>query len=69
VMVVAAAQQPADAERWVTGPAAVSGGLLLHAAADGVDGVEPELDDVEGVQHPGRLGEGGPQRGGIPAEL
>jgi hypothetical protein len=33
----------------------VAGLFLLDAAADAVDGGEPEPGDVEGVQHSGRV--------------
>ena len=52
-----AAQHPADAVERVAGaPAPVPEGLLLHAAADLVDRVEPELDHMEGVQDAHRAG-------------
>ena len=41
-------------------------GLLLHAATDLVHGVEPETDDVEGVQHAHRAGQLRSQRRGVP---
>ena len=55
MVVVAAAQDPADAVERVAGPAAVPEGLLLDPAADLVDRVEAEPDDVEGVQHADRV--------------
>jgi len=64
----AAAQHPADPVERVPGAAPVGEGLLLDAAADVVDAREPELHDVEGVEDPHRVGEGGAQGGGVAAE-
>jgi len=47
------AQRGADPVERVAGAAAVAGGLLLHPAADVVQGGGAELDDVEGVDHGG----------------
>lgn len=55
VVVVAAAQDPADAEERVAGPAAVPEGLLLDPAAELVDRIEPEPHNVEGVEHADRV--------------
>jgi hypothetical protein len=52
VVVGGAAQQSADAVERVAGAAAVAGLLLLDAAADLIDGGEPEPHDVESVEHP-----------------
>ena len=68
VVVVAAAQDPANAVERVAGPAAVPEGLLLDPAADLVDRVEPEPDDVERVEHAYRVRQLGAQRRGVPAE-
>jgi hypothetical protein len=68
VMVVAAAQHSSDAVERVAGAAAVPEGLLLDAAADLVDGVEAELDDVESVEDAGRSGQVGAQGAGVAAE-
>jgi len=65
VVFVAAAQQPADAGQRVILAAAVSGGLLLDAAADLLDGGTPEAHHVEGIQHPHRVRQRGPQRRGV----
>jgi hypothetical protein len=51
------AQGAPDAVERVAGAAAVPEGLLLHAAADLVDGVEAELHDVEGVEDADRVGQ------------
>ena len=51
----AAAQQPAGAEQRVVGVAAVPQGVLLDPAAHGVDAGQAEFDDVERVEHPGRV--------------
>ena len=64
----AAAQQPAGPEQRVVGEAAVPEGVLLDPAADLVDAGQAEFDDVEGVEHPDRVGQLGGQRGGVPAE-
>jgi len=45
----ATAQQPPDPEQRIILAAAVAEGFLLHSAADLVDGVEAELDDVERI--------------------
>ena len=68
MVVVAAAQHPADAVERVPGAAAVPEGVLLDPAADLVHGVEAELHHVERVEHPHRGGQVGAQRGGVPAE-
>jgi hypothetical protein len=47
VVVVAAAQDPADAVERIAGASAVPEGLLLDPAADLVDRIEAELNDVE----------------------
>jgi hypothetical protein len=62
VVIVAAAQQPADAVERITGTAAVPALLALDAAADLVDGGEAEPHHVEGVQHPYCVGQRGAQR-------
>jgi len=59
---VGAAQPPAEGEQRVADPAAVPGQLLLDTAADVVDGGVPESGDVEGVQHPHGVRQGGAQR-------
>lgn len=64
MVVVVAAQQPADAVERVAGAAAVPELLLLDAAADVVDGSETEPHDVERIQHPHRVGQRGAQRAG-----
>jgi hypothetical protein len=48
--------------------AAVSGLVLLDPAADLVEGLVAQPDHVEGVEHPGRGGQLGAQRGGVAAE-
>jgi hypothetical protein len=68
VVFVAAAQQPADPKQWIVLVPAMPERLLLHPAADLVEGVEAEPDYVEGVQHPGGVRQAGAQRGGTPAE-
>ncbi len=50
MLVGATAQQPPDPEQRIILAAAVAEGFLLHSAADLVDGVEAELDDVERIQ-------------------
>jgi hypothetical protein len=45
-VVVAAAQQPADAEQRIVAPTAMTGQLLLDSAADLDDRGEPEADDM-----------------------
>ena len=67
MVVVAAAQQPADAVKRVARAAAVAGLLALDAAADVIDGGEAEADHVERVEHPHRVRQAGTQRGGVPA--
>ncbi|MBA2641034.1 MAG: hypothetical protein H0U77_13815 [Nocardioidaceae bacterium] len=42
--------------------------VVLHPAADLIDGVEAEPDDMERIEHPHGAGQGGPQRAGIAAE-
>ena len=56
MVVVAAAQQPADAVERITGAPAVPELLALDPAADIVEGGEPEPHHVERVQHPHRVG-------------
>jgi hypothetical protein len=51
VVVVGAAQQPADAVERVVAAAAVPGVLALDAAADIVDGGEAEAHHVESIQY------------------
>ena len=34
-------------------------GILLHSSADLIQRIEAEADDMEGVQHPGGVREGG----------
>jgi hypothetical protein len=43
-------------------------GLLLPAASDVVDGGLTKADDVEGIQHPDRVGQAGAQRSRVAAE-
>jgi hypothetical protein len=61
VVLMAAAQQPADPEQRIIPPAAVPGEFLLDAAADVVDGGEAQPDDVEGVEHAHRVRQRGAQ--------
>ena len=65
---VSAAQDPPDRVQRVALAAAVTQVVLLDPAADIVDGGEPEPGDMEGVQHPGRVRQRRPQRGGVTAE-
>ena len=53
----AVAEQPADPIQRVIGVAAVAQGVLLDPAADLVDDLGAELDDVEGVQDGDRVGQ------------
>jgi len=48
--------------------ATVPGGLLLHPAAHVVDAAQAQPHHMEGIEHPGRGGQLGGQRPGIPAE-
>ena len=64
-VLVAAAQYPADRVQRVVLAAAVTQVVLLHPAAHVIDGGEPEPGDMEGVQHPGRVRQRGPQGGGV----
>jgi len=44
----------------VTPACLVTEGLLLDAAADPVQGIQAEPDDMEGVEHSGGLRQAGP---------
>ena len=67
-MLAAASQQAADlVERVVLVPAPAQG-VLLDPAADLVDDLGAELDDVEGVQHRDRVGQLVAHRVGVAAE-
>lgn len=66
VMVVAAAQQPADAVERVIAATAVPG-LLALVQAYLVDGGEPEAHDVKRVQHSSGVRQRGAQRGRVAA--
>jgi hypothetical protein len=68
VVFIAAAEHPPDPEQRVVGVPAMSQRLLLDAAADLVQRFQPEPHDVEGVQHPGGVGQGDAQCGGVAAE-
>jgi hypothetical protein len=57
VVVVAAAQQPADAVERVARAAAVPGLFALDAAPDVVDRSEPEPHHMERIQHPRGVGQ------------
>jgi hypothetical protein len=67
VVVMASAQQPADAIERVVAAAAVPGVLALNASADIVNGSEDQPYDVEGIEYPDRVGQRGPQRAGVAA--
>lgn len=67
-MVSTAAQHPADPVQRVAGVAPVAARLVLDPAADVVEAGEPELDDVEAVQHSGGVGQGHAQSSGVPPE-
>jgi hypothetical protein len=58
---MASAQQPADAVERVVAAAAVPGVLALDAPAYLVHGGEGEPHDVEGIEHPYRVGQRGAQ--------
>jgi hypothetical protein len=53
------AAAPAAVERVLTVPATAEG-LLLPAPADVINGGLAEPHDVEGVEHPHRVGQAGP---------
>ena len=63
-----AAKDAADGVERVVSPSSVSGGFLLDAAPDIIDGGEPEPDNVEGIQHPDRVGQACAQGGGVAPE-
>ena len=49
MVVMAAAQQPSDAEQWVAGMPAPVQGVLLNPTADLVEGVEAEVRSARGA--------------------
>ena len=65
VVVIASAQQPADALERILTAAAAPGVLALDASTDLVDSGEGQTHDVEGVEHPDRIGQRGAQRAGV----
>jgi len=67
-VLVSAAQQPEELELRVVPAGAVAGALMLDATARVVDRVEPESDDMNRVQHSGRVRQTGAQCGGVAAE-
>jgi hypothetical protein len=67
VVLLAAAQQPSDPIQGVFLAVAVPGQFLLDASAHLVDGGEPQPSHVERVEHAGRRGQPGAQRGGVAA--
>ena len=64
----AVAEQPADLVQRVVFVASVAEGVLLHPAADLVDDLSPEPDDMEGVEDRHRVGQLVTDRVGIAAE-
>ena len=67
MMVVGAAQQPADAVERVLAAAAVPEVLALDPAANLVDRGEPEAHHMKRIQHPHGVRQGGTQRRGVAA--
>ena len=62
------AEQAADLVERVVFVAAAAEGVLLDAAADLVDDLGAQADDVEGVEHGDRVGQAVPERVGVAAE-
>jgi hypothetical protein len=63
--VAAPTQHAADAIERVAGAAAVAGGVLLNPAANLIQAGQAELDHMEGIKYPRRVGQLGGQRAGI----